>query len=92
MDTGISRPGTERFDHRNQSVEFCQLMVSRLKDFLLVLRPLLGYKVQSIPQGKHGAQVWEESILVQGIVDESTLRLAWASKLLSHDRESESNF
>lgn len=67
-------------------------MVSRLKDFLLVLRPLLGYKVQSIPQGKHGAQVWEESILVQGIVDESTLRLAWASKLLSHDRESESNF
>lgn len=37
MDAGVGCPGTDRFDHRNQSMEFCQLVVSWLEDFLLVL-------------------------------------------------------
>lgn len=88
MDTGVRGPRADSLDHRNQSMELSQLVVARLEDFLLILGPLLDDEVEDVSHGKHGGQVWEESILVEGIVDKSTLVFSWATKLFSHDGES----
>lgn len=92
MNTGVSAPGADGFDRRDQSVELGQLVISWLENLLLVSGPLIHDKVEGVSDGEHGAQIREESVLMQSVVDERTFRFAWASKLLSQDRESERNF
>lgn len=74
-------------------MEFCQLGVSRLENLFLLSGPSITNINEYSSEGEIQSNVWKNSVLMQGVVDESLLFISFRiAKLPPHNGKSDSYF